>query len=251
MHFCKMVQIIRSRLSSIHEVLTLTSSEELSQTNTAYMLDTEDRKVINKRCSFTSGIIQVASIHVLRNPAPYRNVNADLKRLAVTEMQTILNLRIIYNHIYECAKIISFLYGMPLLTNIFCKFTGLTVCLYSAVRLFNEPTEAVTSLHLSDFVVTRTLWITFFLGTMVSLTAICEMASCTAKGIAHKLQTLLLQNPLRGDVLEQLKLFAHQMSNDKIEFSAAGFFIINLSLLCTFMASVTTYIIILFQFKSH
>jgi hypothetical protein len=86
---------------------------------------------------------------------------------------------------------------------------------------------------------------------MVSLTAICEMASGTAKGIGHNVETLLLQNPLRGDLLEQLKLFSHQISNDKIEFSAAGFFIINLSLLCTFTASVTTYIVILIQFKSH
>jgi hypothetical protein len=85
----------------------------------------------------------------------------------------------------------------------------------------------------------------------VSLTVICEVASCTTKGIGHKVETFLLQNPLRGDVLEQLTFFSHQISDDKIEFSAAGVFIINLSKLCTFMVSVTTYIVVLFQFKTQ
>jgi hypothetical protein len=250
-NYCKVIQMLRRRLSSIHEVLTLTSSDKLSQTNTPYMMDTEDRKVVNKTCSFTSGIIHVSSVDVLRNPVPSRNATVDLKILPLTETQKILNLRIIYNQLYECAKIISFLYGVPILIDIFDRFTGLTVNLYAAVRLFREPTEAVSPLHSSDFVVTYTVWTSLHFGTIISLTAICEMASGTTKGIGHKVETLLLQNPLTGDLLEQLKLFSHQTSNDKIEFSAAGFFIINLSLLCTFMASVTTYIVILVQFKSH
>jgi hypothetical protein len=251
MHFCKLVQIIRSRLSGIHEVLSLILSEKLSQTNTSYVLDPENRKVINKVCNFTSSIMQVTSVDVLNTPMSFINVTADLKALPVTEMQTILNLRVIYNHTYECAKIINFLFGIPILIDMSRTITGLTAGLYSVVRLFNEPIEAVTRLHFSDYVISRTMWITLLLGTMVSLTVICEMAASKAKGIGHKVQTLLLQNPLRSDVLEQLKLFSQQISNDRIEFTAAGFFIINLSLLCTFMASVTTYIIVLIQFTSH
>jgi hypothetical protein len=115
------------------------------------MLYPEDSKVTNKMCSFTSCVKQVAGVGFLSNPVQFRNVTADLKILAVTEMQMILNVRIIYNHIHECAKIINFLYGMPVLIDIFRILAGLRVCQYSAVRFFNEPTEAVTKLCFSDF----------------------------------------------------------------------------------------------------
>ncbi|KDR13681.1 hypothetical protein L798_12327 [Zootermopsis nevadensis] len=251
MHFCKLVQTIRSRLFGIHEILSLIISGKLSQTSSSYIFSHESRKAINKACTFGSNIMQMTSVDVLSNPMSLKNVTADLKTLPVTDMQTILNLRIIYNHIYECAKIINFLFGITVLIDMSRTFTGLTAGVYSVVIFFNEPIEDVTSLNFSEFVISRTIWIIILLGTIVSLTAICEMAASSAKGVGHKVQTLLLENPLRNDVLEQLKLFSQQISNDKIQFTASGLFTINLSLFCTFMASVTTYIIVLYQFKPY
>jgi hypothetical protein len=251
MQFCKMVQIIVGRLSGIHEALSLILPEKLSQVNTPYVHEAEERHVSKKVYSLTSTIMHVASADVLGNSMSLQNMSSDLKAISLTEMQTILSLRRIYNHLYECVKIINFLFGIPILIDMSRTITGVTACLYSVVRLINEPTEAVTRLYFSEFIISRTMWITLLLGTIVSVTVLCEMAASRANSIRHKVQTLLLQNPLRRDVLEQLKMFSQQMSKDRIEFTAAGFFIINLSLLCTFVASVTTYIIVLIQFKSH
>jgi hypothetical protein len=244
MQYCKVIQIIRSRLSGVLRVLSSTLCDKLSQSSTSYVFRPDERNVINKVYSLTSNIVQVTSADVLSNPVSFRNVTSDLRRSPVTEMQTILNLRRIYNHIYECVKIVNFMFGLPILVGMSRATTGLIPALYCVGRLFHEPTEADTAMSCI-------IWTVILLGTMVSLTVVCEMAASRAKGIGHKVQKLLLQNPLRSDVLEQLKLFSQQISNDRIEFTAAGFFIINLSLLCTFLTSVTTYIVVLIQLKSH
>jgi hypothetical protein len=242
--YCKVIQIIRSRLSGIHKVLSSMLSNKLSQTSTSYVLRPNGHNATNKVDSLTSNIMQVASVDVLSNPVLFTTVTADLKALSVTEMQTVLNLRRIYNHLYECAKIVNCMYGLPILVGMSRAATGLISALYSVGILFTETTE-------TDIAMSRIIWTVILLGTMIFLTVICEMAASRAKGIGHKVQTLLLQNPLRSDVLEQLKLFCQQISNDRIEFTAAGFFVIDLSLLCTFLTSVATYIVVLIQFKSH
>jgi hypothetical protein len=244
MQYCKVIQIIRVRLSGVHEVLSSLLCDRLSQTSTAYVLSPEDRNVINKVYTLTSGIMQVARVGIARNSVPFRSVTANVKALPVNEMQTILNLRRIYNHIYECVKIVNFMFGLPILVGMSRATTGLISCLYSALRIFSESIDTETA-------VGSVIWTVIMLGTMVCLTVICEMAASRARGIGHKIQTLLLEYPLRSDVLEQVKLFSQQVSKDKIEFTAAGFFIIDLSLLSSFVASVTTYIVVLIQFKLH
>jgi hypothetical protein len=64
------------------------------------------------------------------------------------------------------------------------------------------------------------------------------------------LQALLLEDIAGSDMMEQLKLFCQQMTNDRIVFTAAGLFDVDLSFLCTFLTSVTTYIVVLIQLKN-
>jgi hypothetical protein len=77
------------------------------------------------------------------------------------------------------------------------------------------------------------------------------MAASKTKDIAHKLQALLLKDTVCSDVVEQLKLFCQQMSKDRILFTTAGLFNVDLSFLCTFLTSVTTYVVVLMQFMLH
>jgi len=244
MQFCKVVQMITCRLSAIHELLSSTFSEKSAHTNTSYALRPIERSHTNKTYRQTSSVKQVATVDSFSNSILFQRVTSDLKTLPVSEVQTILNLRRIYNHIYECSKVINFMFGLPVLIDMSRTGTGLISALYSVGELFSEPTEA-------RLVSSRIIWTTVLLGTMISLTLICETAASRVRDIAHKLQTLLLENPLRSDLLQQLQLFSQQISKDRIEFTAAGFFVIDLSLLCTFLTSVTTYIVVLIQFKTN
>jgi hypothetical protein len=63
------------------------------------------------------------------------------------------------------------------------------------------------------------------------------------------IQKLLLLQHVRCDIVEQLKLFSEQVTKNEIKFCAFSLFKVDMSLLCTILASVTSYIIILVQFK--
>lgn len=245
MHYCKMVQMITSRLSDIHEVLSSTLSKRLSETDMSCVLSTHGPSGSKKVSNVASRIMQVASVDILNSP-----VTANLKAPPFTETHAILSLRRIYNHIYECTRILNFIFGFPILLDIFRTVTSLISDFYSVVRLFNEPVEAVTSLNFSDFITSHITWILIFLGTIISLTVICGRATSITKDISHNVQAFLVQSHLDRETVEQLMLFSQQISTDRIVFTAAGFFVIDLSLLCTVLTSAVTYVIILIQFKS-
>jgi len=136
------------------------------------------------------------------------------------------------------------MYGLPILIHIFRSATGLISELHNIRILFDARTEI-------KFTVQVILWIIVLLGPVISLTVICDIAASKTKDIAHKLQALLLDEKVSNDVMEQVKLFCQQMSNDRIAFTAAGLFDVDLSFLCTFLTSVTTYVVVLLQLKLH
>jgi len=249
--FCKAVLMIRSRLSGVEKALSLTLPDKSSFNKYLPALVPGERKGTNKVYYLTSNIMQVASAEVLNDPLAFNMIRADAKPLPFTDTCTILKLRRIYNHLYECTIIINSIFGFYILLDICRSLTSLTSGLYSVVRLFNEPIGAVTSLEFSDFLLSRIVWIITLLGTTTCLTVICGTTASKSKDIAHKIQTLLLEDSQKSDILEQLKLFSQQMSTDRVVFTAAGFFVIDWSVLCAFLTSVVTYIIVLIQFKAR
>ena len=136
------------------------------------------------------------------------------------------------------------MYGLPILVQIFRSATGLISGLYGIVNFFDVHSEI-------NYILSVIIWTSVLLGPIISLAVICDMAASKTKDIAHKLQALLLKENVSSGMMEQLKLFCHQMSKDRIVFTTAEMFDVKLSFLCTFLASVTTYIIVLIQFKLH
>jgi hypothetical protein len=242
--------MIRSRLCGVEEVLSLTLPEKSSHTKYLPGFFPSERKDTNKVYYLTSNVIQVARAEVLNDPLASNKKRADAKPLPFADTRTIWKLRRIYNHLYECTKIINSVFGFYILLDVCRTIMSLTSNLYSVVRLFNEPIGAVSNLEFSDFLLSRIVWFIIFFGTTTYLTTICGTTVSKCKDIAHKIQKLLLEDSQKGDVVEQLKLFSQQMSTDRVVFTAAVFFIIDLSVLCAFLTSVITYIIVLIQFKS-
>jgi hypothetical protein len=251
MQYCKMVQIITNRLSEIHNVLSSTLCNRLSETDMSCILSQEGRSGNKKVLNMSSRIIQVASVDMLNSAVTINRMTTRLEASSCTEAHTILSLRRIYNHIYECTRILNFIFRLPILLDIFRLVTSLISGSYSVVRLFNEPVEAVTSLSFSDFIISRITWILIFFGTLVALTVTCGRATSITKDVAHGVQTFLVQSPLQREQVQQLMLFSQQIFNDGIVFTAAGLFVIDLKLLCTVLTSAITYVIILIQFKSN
>jgi hypothetical protein len=249
--YCKLVWMIRSRLCDIRDILSSTLSDRLTQTDMSYVLRIEGPSDSKKECNVASRIMHVASVDILNSPVTLNRVAANLDVQPFAETHTILSLRRVYNQVHECTGILNFMFGFPLLLDIVRTVTALISDLYLILRLFIEPVEEVTALSFSDFLISLSTWLVIFLATITAVTVICGRTASTAKDIAHEVQTFLLDSPVKSDEAEQLRLFSQQISTDAIVLTAAGFFSIDLSMLCTVLTSAITYVIILIQFKSN
>jgi gustatory receptor len=243
MQYCKIALMIRGRLSAMKEVLSLTFCKRLSNTNSLIFKPgafTVTSKVYIQTCN----ILQASRADTFDDPVSLNGIKSDLKTVHIAEVEVILKLRRIYHYIYKCVKIINFMYGLPILIQIFRTATGLPSVLYTCGTFFNEHTEKYVT-------ISCIIWSIVLLVTVISVTVICDMAASKPKDIAHKLQAILLKDSVSSEAVEQLKLFCQQMSSDRIAFTAAGLFDVDLSLLCTVLTSITTYIVVLIQFKLH
>jgi len=241
MQYCKMALMIRGRLSVIYEILSWTFCKRLSHTN-CDKFGSGAFNVTNTVCTQTCKTLRAPRTVLLDDLEAYNGVKRDLKTSRFIEVEVILKPRRIYYHLYKCAKIINFMYGLRALIQIFLSATGLIPMLYTFGTSSNKHPEIYV-------IVSRIIWTIVLLGTIISHTVICDIAASKTKDMAHKLQTLLLKDTVTSDVVEQLKLFCQQMSSDRIVFTAAGLLDVDLLFLCTFLTSITTYIVVLIELK--
>jgi len=241
--YCKMALMIRGRLSVMYEILSWTFWKRVSRTN-CDKFGSGALNVTTKVCSQACRTLRTPKTVLLDEIGAFSGIQTNSKMARFIEVEVLLKLRRIYCHLYECAKIINFMYGLPILIQIFRSATGLIPALYLLGTSFSEHPVIY-------FIVVCFIWTIVLLGPIISLTVICDMAASKTKDIGHKLQVLLLEDTVGSDAEKQVKLFCQQLSNDRIVFSAAGLFDVDLSFLCTFLTTFTTYIVVLIQLKLH
>jgi len=106
----------------------------------------------------------------------------------------------------------------------------------------SEVSFNYTSWKCSPFI--RMLWLVIFVFRYVAITLNCYIATTETNRIQGRVQCLLLRKNVRNEVVKRLKLFFSQLTVCKIEFTALGFFSVNLKDLSAFVFSVVTYIIV-------
>jgi hypothetical protein len=167
------------------------------------------------------------------------------------QLHIIITSRKVYSNIYDATQLINSVYGFLLLLLFIRAAAGLVTNIYHLVsitlsgNLFLEVENWGSPAHIGSLMT----WIMIFLGTIIALTGTCQMTMLKSKKIGDTIQKLLLQQSLRCDMLQHLKLFSDQVTKSQIQFSALCFFNVDMSLLCTVLTSVTTYIIVLVQLK--
>jgi hypothetical protein len=243
LQYCQLALMIRSRLSVMYEILSWTFSKKLSHTN-CDKFGSSTLNVTSNVCSRTSKTLHTPRRILLDDLEAFNGIRTNLKTVGFIEVSVLLKLRRIYHRLYDCSKIINFMYGLPILIYIFRSATGLISLLYDLGVSFSEHRGIYDILSLI-------IWTSVLLGPIISLTIICDMNVSKTKDIGHKLQAMLLKDTVSSDVVDQLKLFCQQISNDRIVFTAAGLFDVDLSFLCTFLTTFTTYIVVMIQLKLH
>jgi len=163
------------------------------------------------------------------------------------EVTRIHILRQTYSDLYDITESINGIYGYRITLELAYDFVTFVSCLYTAMEfkmIVREPgnrnlLRAISSLF----------WVTQTLVRILSITSSCSAAGDEARRTGTVVHKLLLRQSLPRDTSTELQLFSIQLLSNKVEFSAAGFFPVNLSLAYSMVGAATTYIIILLQFK--
>ena len=135
-------------------------------------------------------------------------------------------------------------------TLMYCFITTLSQIYFTFLDNFTNFDKLEKEMPCVEYyIVNHVIWVIISVGKTVAISGSCHMVREESKVLVNNLQKLQLRHPIRSDVLLHLQQFSTQVSQNAINFTACGFFSVNLSLLYTFVASSVTYVIILIQFR--
>ena len=158
-----------------------------------------------------------------------------------------------YSDLYDITESINGIYGYQITLELAYDFLSFVSHLYYALEVIsnvrktgelNQRSEKEIMLE----VFSSMCWVTQTVVRILSITASCFAAGEEARRTGTVVHKLLLRQSLLRDTSTELQLFSIQLQCNKVEFSAGGFFPVNLSLAYSMVGAATTYIIILFQF---
>jgi hypothetical protein len=84
---------------------------------------------------------------------------------------------------------------------------------------------------------------------LTKLASSCHTAGSENDVSKFLVQKLLLDNTLQPKDIEELKMLALQLNSTTTEYSAYGFFVLNLQFLCSVIGVIISYIVIIVQIK--
>jgi hypothetical protein len=90
------------------------------------------------------------------------------------------------------------------------------------------------------------LWLLLPFIRLLIITVTCENLSSENKRLSDSVHKLLLQQDMAADSVHQLQ-FSIQLVICKMDFSAAGLFSVNMRYLCSSIAAIVTYFVVLLQ----
>jgi hypothetical protein len=155
-----------------------------------------------------------------------------------TLKQTDINLlRQIYSELYDITCVVNDTYGFPILVSICWLLTAVLCCLFGPL------------INFTAWVVPDLIYVISCSALIWKITFFCHSASNEASSIRILVQKLLLEGNCRIEYLEELKMFSLQLQVMKIDYTACGYFSINLKLFTTAVSVIASYFIILVQNK--
>jgi hypothetical protein len=183
------------------------------------------------------------------NPRPNQTSGATVTHRDTVPLYRVKALQADHMHLCDVAQLLNSAYGFQILLCFAQLFIQLTseynVAIDLVVKLLSQKAAVATNVQgcfCLCLAVLSSVILTY-------VTVSCHLASEEANKTGRLVHTLLLKPDLSRDVILQLQLFSSQVSNLRVKFTTSGFFTINASLLCGIGGVVSTYLIILYQFR--
>ena len=183
-----------------------------------------------------------------------RDISLPMSNTGPDEVTRIHTLRQTYSDLYDITESINGIYGYHITFELTYDFVSFVSFLYYALEVISDVKKTGDrNLRGEEKIMFEfacsLCWVTLDLVRILSITASCSAAGEEARRTGTVVHRLLLRQSLLRDTSTELQLFSVQLLNNKVEFSAGGFFPVNLSLAYSMVGAATTYIIILIQFK--
>jgi len=175
------------------------------------------------------------------------DISVPMSNTGPDEVSRIRTLRQTYSDLYDITETITGIYGYHLTLELAYDFVTFVSCLYYTL-------EALSNVNKNGglnilWTVPTLCWVRQTVVRILSITASSFMVGEEVRRTGTVVHKLLLRQTLLPDTSTELQLFSTQLLSNKVEFSAGGFFPVNLSVAYSIVGAATTYIIILFQFK--
>ncbi|XP_047115977.1 putative gustatory receptor 28b [Schistocerca piceifrons] len=159
------------------------------------------------------------------------------------------NLRKVYCLLVEMGKAVNAAYGVQNLVEVVSCFVSTVTYIYISIVVYLDLKPVWPGIPRGQVIIMFSLWIGLMVGRLLTTAYSSDMVvqeTSRTQRLVQKL--LLLPLPARSGCQDELQLFGEQMARSRLRYSAAGFFTLDLSLLRSFTATVTTYVVILVQF---
>jgi hypothetical protein len=220
--FVNLVFLMKQRNRHVNKCLTNCINERVSR---PIFLNKENER----RCQTDSAVH-----NVILTPLRVSSVEEIERTLRQTDIHL---LRQIYSELYDVTCLINDTYGIPILATVCSMLTGIVFCLYEGLSYFNEWVG-------DDLTYVITFIVLFF-----KVTFFCHTATNEARSSSILVQKLLLEGNCRNECIVELKMFSLQLQAMKNEYTACGFFSLNLKLFTSIISVIASYIVILVQIK--
>ncbi|KAJ4427841.1 hypothetical protein ANN_25620 [Periplaneta americana] len=164
-------------------------------------------------------------------------------------LRDILVAREMYRNIYKATQLVSSIYGIPIVLFVFRNSVSLVTHLDTVIKIYNGSIKEMTlrnnNTTIESLGISLAFWVFVNLILLLTITVKTQVAKQKAGDIIDQVEEHLLPYPQRAEILQQLKLFVHQMSVNKIEFVAFYILRLDFSLLFTILTSVITYVMVI------
>jgi hypothetical protein len=161
-----------------------------------------------------------------------------------SESYKIRMLRYVYIQLFDCVGLLNSYFGIPILFAILTVMLTSVSALYGGVYFLQIGDGDVNLAILASFMILLGVQ---FLISFAWLVTCCHATSAEAGRGAVSVQRITACSELQRETSAELEKLSSQLDKMKVQFTACGFFTLNLPLLCTLIGGILTYILIAVQ----
>jgi hypothetical protein len=217
-HYCKLVRVTHERHKHMNRHLSTCISHACTNNYLKY----------ENRCQGKSRFTRQVNILTSRvSSIDFRSFNGlDLRYL-----------RIILSELNYVVSLINENYGI----SVFAVTCSLITRIISVIFfILLDP-------YLAEYVGAG--WLIFFFALLIRISSTCHAAASENDTSKFLVQMLLLEDDLTPKDTRELKFLSFQLNNTPVQYSACGFFVLNLPFLCSVTGVIISYIMIIVQLK--